>query len=119
MSVSVGSSVVLVEYRGLSGLPLSVCIGDRWVSGKDFSQVPVEEVWVVDEGLGMDGVVVHDNGARVAETSAESTSHEVDNPCISKPASHVEVLDWEFSNEEKAKEASELGARSVVSPVEV
>ena len=31
VSVSVGRSVILVEDRGLSGSPLSVGVGDRWV----------------------------------------------------------------------------------------
>ena len=100
MSVSVCRSVVLVVDRGLSSSPLSVCIGDRWVLRENLGQVPVEEVWVVGQGLSVQGVIVHHNGARVAETSAESTGHEVDDPGVGQPASHVEVLNGELSDEE-------------------
>ena len=61
-SVSVGGSVVLMEHRGLSGSPLSVCIRYRGISGKNLSQVPEEEIWVVDEGLSVKGVVIHHDG---------------------------------------------------------
>lgn len=119
VSVSVGGSVVLMVHRGLSGSPLSVCIGYRWVSWQDLCQVPVEQVWVVDQRLGVEGVIVHHDGSRVAETSSETTGHEVNGPGISQPASNVEVLDGEFSNEEETEQAAELGARSVVGPVKV
>ncbi len=119
VSVSVGGSVVLVVDGGLSGSPLSVSIGDGWVLGKDLGQVPVEQVGIVGERLGVQGVVVHHNGARVTETTAETTSHEVDDPGVGQPASHVEVLDGELSDEEKSEQAAELRARCVVGPVEV
>ncbi len=111
--------MVLVVHRGLSGSPLSVSVGLRGVSGKDLCQVPVEQVRVVDQRLGVKCVVVHHNGARVAETSAETTGHEVDDPSISQPASNVEVLDGELSNEEETQEAADLRAGSVIGPVEV
>ena len=61
--VPVGGPVVLVEHRGLSGSPLSVCIGYGWVSWQDLCQVPVEQVWVVDQRLSVEGVIVHHNGS--------------------------------------------------------
>ena len=67
----------------------------------------------------MDGMIVHDNGSSVAETSSETTGHEIDEPSVCEPASHIEVLDRKLSNEEETKETSQLSARSVVSPVEV
>ena len=119
VSVSVGCSMVLMENRGLSGSPLAVSVWNRWVLGQNLSQVPPEEIWVVNEGLGMDGMVVHDNGSSVSETSSETTGHEVDEPSVCEPASHIEVLDRKFSNEHETKDASQLSARCVVSPVEV
>lgn len=119
VSVSVGGSVVLVIDGSLSGSPLSVCIGYRWVSWQDLCQVPVEQVWVVDQRLGVEGVIVHHDGSRMAETSSESTGHEVNDPCVSQPASHIEILDGKLSNEEETKQAAELSATCVVSPVEV
>lgn len=67
----------------------------------------------------MDGMIVHDNGSSLSETSSETTRHEVDEPSVCEPASHIEVLDRKLSNEEESKEASQLSARCVVSPVEV
>ena len=55
----------------------------------------------------------------MAKTSAETTGHEVDDPGVGQPASYVEVLDGELSNEEKAEQAAELSACGVVGPVEV
>ncbi len=119
VSVSVGRSVVLMIDGGLSGPPLAVSVGHGGVLGQDLSQVPPEEVWVVDQRLGVKRVVVHHDGPRVAQTSAEAAAHEVDDPGISQPASHVEVLDWELSDEEETQGATKLGARGVVGPVEV
>ena len=82
VSVSVGGSVVLMVHRSLSGSPLSVSIGYGWVSWQNLCQVPVEQVWVVDQRLGVEGVIIHHNGSRVTETSAESTGHEVNDPGI-------------------------------------
>jgi len=70
VSVSVGCSVVLMEDRGLSGSPLSVSIRDRWVLRKNSGNGPVEQVWVVDQSLGMQSMVVHDNGSGSYKTSA-------------------------------------------------
>jgi hypothetical protein len=96
-----------------------VSIGLRGVSGKDLCQVPVEQVRVVDQRLGVKSVVVHHDGARLTETSAKTTSHEVDNPSISQPASNIEVLDGELSNEEETQEAADLRTGCVICPVEV
>lgn len=82
MSVSVGRSVVLVIDGSLSGPPLSVCIGDGRVLGQDLCQVPVEQVGVVGERLGVQRVIVHHDGAGVAETSSEPAGHEVDDPRV-------------------------------------
>lgn len=111
--------MVLMEDRGLSGFPFSVSVRQRRILGQDLCQVPIEEVWVVDQRLRVDGVIVHHDGARGAETSAETSDDEVDNPSVGDPASHVEVLDWQLSDEEQAKKASQLGAGSVVGPVEI
>lgn len=108
-----------MEDGGLSGLPLSVCIGYGWVLGENLGQVPVEEIWVVDQRLRVDSVIVHDNGARLAQTSAETTGHEVDDPGVRQPASYVEVLNGELSNEEETEQAAELSTGSVIGPVEV
>ena len=117
--VTVGCSVVLMVDGCLSSPPLSVCIGYRWVPWEDLCQVPVEQVWVVNQRLGMEGMVVHNDGAGVTETTPESTCHKVYDPCVCKPASHIEVLNGQFSDEEQSKKASELCSGSVVGPVEV
>jgi len=61
--VPVGGPVVLVEHRGLSGSPLSVSVGNGRIPGQNLSQVPVEKIWVVNQGLGMQCVVVQHDGA--------------------------------------------------------
>ena len=49
VSVPIGGSVVLMIDGSLSGSPLSMCIRDRWVPWKDLGQVPIEQIWVVDQ----------------------------------------------------------------------
>ena len=55
--------MILVEDWGLSCSPLSVGVWEGWVPWEDLGQVPVEKVWVVEEGLCVDGLIVHDNGS--------------------------------------------------------
>ena len=83
----------------LSGSPLSVSIWNRGALRKYSGQSPVEEIWIIDECFGVDWLVVHDNGSGILKTSAESLHHEKDDPCICQPASDIEVLDGEFSDE--------------------
>ena len=56
--VSVGCLMVLMEDRGLSGSPLSVSIWERWVLWKNLSNGPVKEVWIVNQGLCVEGMVI-------------------------------------------------------------
>ena len=67
----------------------------------------------------MELVVVHDERSLVSQTSAESLAYEEHQPEVRNPASDVEVLDWELSNNSKTKEASQLGSSSIISPVPV
>ena len=53
----------------------------------------------------------------MSQTSANSSRHEEYHVCISYPASHVEILNWELSNHSQAKQASDLGSCCVVGPV--
>ncbi len=85
--------MVLMEDGCLSGSPLSVGVGEGWVPGEDSGDVPVEEVWIIDQGLSVDGLIVHDNGSGELQSSAQSLHHEEDDPCVGQPASNVEVLD--------------------------
>ena len=118
-SVPVGGSVVLMVHRSLSGSPLSVGIGHRRVSGEDSCAGPVKEVGVVDQRLGVEGVVVEHDGSVGEETAAKTSDHEVDAVGISQPAPHVEVLNGQLSDDQEAKGNSHLSAGSVGSPVEV
>jgi hypothetical protein len=119
LSVPVGGSVVLMVDGGLSGSPLSVSVWERGVLGKNLSQVPEEQIWVVHQRLGVERVIVHDDRLGGLESSAETSAYEVDDPGISEPASDVEALDGEFSDHEKTEGASELSPGCVVGPVEV
>lgn len=111
--------MILMEDRSLSSSPFSVSIRKGWVLWKNLGNIPVEEVWIVSKRLGMDSVIVENQGSCVSETSTETSQDEVDAPGIGEPASHIEVLDGQFSNEEETKKASDLCSCSIVSPVKV
>lgn len=105
--------------RGLSGSPLTVSIGHWRVLGKNSADVPEEQVGVVDESLGVHGIVVHANGSLLGETTADTSDDEEDNPGVSDSASHVEILDRELTDNSETEEDSQLSATAVVGPVEV
>lgn len=111
--------MVLMVDGSLSSSPLSVSIGKRGVLGKNLGQVPEEEIWVVHQGLGVECVIVHDDGSGCLKTSAKTSANKVDDPGVSQPASDVETLDGEFSDHEQTESASQLCSRGIVSPVEV
>ena len=83
-----------------------------WENSAD---VPPEQVWVVQQGSRVELVVVENNWSLVSQTSAESLGHEDDQVEVCEPASDVEVLDWELSNDGQTKETSELSSGGVVS----
>lgn len=118
-SVSVHVLVVLMVHGVLSGSPLSVGIGHGRVGGQNPAQVPVEKVGVVSQGLRVLGVVVQHDGSGVTETSTDTTEDEEDDPTVSQPASSVEALDGELTNEPETDGTSELGTGGVVGPVEI
>lgn len=111
--------MVLMVDGSLSGSPLSVGVREGWVLGQDSCHIPEEQVWVVDQSLGVNTVVVHHNRSVVLETSTETSYNEVDDPTVSQPGSNVEILNGELSDEEESEQASKLSSASVVSPVEV
>ena len=95
--------MILMEDWGLSSSPLSVCIWKRWVLWENLSDVPEEEIWVVDQCLGVEGVVIEeDRSSSAHNTSSQSLGHEVYDVEVSNPASDVEVLDWKLSDSEKS-----------------
>jgi len=119
VAVSVHILVVLMVHWGLTSLPLAVCIRHRRVLGQDTSNGPVEQFRVVDEGLGVEGMVVKDEGTVVTETATDTTDDEVADPTVCEPATNVEVLDGQLTDDGKAEEDTNLSAGGVVSPVEV
>jgi len=74
--------MVLVIDGGLSCPPFSVSIWDRRVLRKDPGNVPEEQVWIVDQCLGLHCIVVHDNRSCELEPSSQSSYHKVDKPGI-------------------------------------
>ena len=118
-SVPVGVLVVLMVDWVLASLPLTVSIRNGRVSWQDTSQVPVEQVRVVSQGLHVDGVVVHHDWTVVGETTGESTNDKPANVEVSDPASDVEVLDGEFTDDSETESNSQLSAGGVVSVIEV
>ena len=119
LSVSVASLVILMEHGVLPGSPLSVSIGDGRVSGEDTGKIPPVQVGVVKESTGVETLVVAHHWSLISEATADSLGPEEDNPAVDEPASGVEVLDWELSDDQEAEEAADLGAGGVASPVVV
>ena len=103
----------------LASSPLAVRIGHGWVLGQHTADRPVEQVWVVDKSLGVEGVIVQHDGAVRAQTATDTPNDEVANPAIGKPASDVEVLDGQFTDDGEAKDYAQLRSGCVVCPVEV
>ena len=118
-SVSVHVLVVLMVDGSLSSSPLSVSIRNWRVLGQHTTDVPPEQVRVVDEGLGMHGVVVKDDGSLHSEPTTKSSNDKEDGPNVGKSASHMEILDGELTDNSETKEDSQLSATTVVGPVEV
>lgn len=108
-----------MEHGVLACSPLSVRIGHWGVLRKDAGHIPVEQVWVVSKSLGVEGVIVHNQGSVVSETATESSDNEPHAPHVSKAASSVEVFNWQFTDDSETEGNTDLGAGSVVSPVEV
>jgi len=118
-SVPVHVLVVLMIDRSLSGSPLSVSIGNGRVLGKNTSDCPVEQIWVVHKRLGVERMVVENNRAVVTETTANTSDDEIADPAISEPAADIEVLNRELANDSQTKKYANLSASGVVSPVKV
>ena len=119
VSVSVHILVVLMVDWHLACHPLTVGIWHWWVLWKHTGHGPVQEIWMVDEGLGVEGMVPEDGWSVVSETTAGSTDDVVDNPAVSESATSVEVFDWQLTDGKESKTNSELGSCCVVSMVEV
>ena len=92
-SVPVDILVVLVIDWGLAGSPLAVRIGHGRVLGENTADGPPEEVRVIHQRLGVEGVIVEDQGTVVPETTSNASNDEVATIKVSDPAPHVEVLD--------------------------
>ena len=118
-SVSVHVLVVLMVDRGLSSSPFAVCIGNWRVLRQDAADVPEEKIGVVDKGLGMHCVVVQANGSLLGKSTAQSPDNEEDTPGVCNSASHMEILDWQLTDDSKTEQHSQLSATAVVGPVEV
>ena len=119
MAVTIHVLVILVIDWSLASSPLTVRIGHGWVLGKNAADRPVEQIWVVHQSLGVEGMIVQDNGSIAAETAADTPNDEVADPAISQPASHVEVFDGELANDGESEEDTKLCPGGVVRPVEV
>ena len=64
-------------------------------------------------------MIVHNNRSVALQTTAKTSYNEVNNPSVGDPATHVEILDWQFTNDSQTQEASNLSAGSIVSPIEI
>lgn len=119
VSVSVHVLVVLMVDWSLASSPLAVRIGHRWVLGQHAAYRPVEQVWVIDQCLGVERMIVEHQGAISAETTADTPNNEVHDPAVGKQAPRVEVLDGQFTNDGETENDTNLGPGRIVCPVEV
>ena len=117
--VAVHILVVLVIDWSLSCAPLAVGIRHRWVARQHTRNRPVEQVRVVDECLGIECMVIEDNGSVVLETTANAPDDKPHDPAVSEPATHGEALDRQLTDEQKTEEHAKLSPRCVVCPVEI
>lgn len=88
-----------VENWVLACPPLAMCIRNRRVLWKNSGNVPVEQIWVVSKCFCVKGMIVHNNRSVALQTTAETSYNEVNNPSVGDPATHVEILDWQFTND--------------------
>ena len=100
-SVSVTGLVVLMEYWSLSSSPFLVVIWNWRVSWQHSSQIPPEQVWVVQQCSRIEFLIVEYNWSSESKTSSESLGDEIVDVEIGQPASNIEVLNWELSNNSK------------------
>ena len=119
VSVSVHVLVVLVIDWVLSSSPLAVRIGHRWVLGQHAADGPVEQIWVVDQSLGVEGVIVEHDWAISFETTTDTPNNEVADPAVGQEAPRVEVLDWQLANHGESEKHTDLSPRRIVCPIEV
>ena len=73
MAVTIHILVILVIDWSLASSPLAVRIGHRRVLWEDTSDSPVEEVRMVDQSLGVEGVIVEDQRLVVPETASDTS----------------------------------------------
>ena len=111
--------MVLMEDWRLSSAPLAVGIWNWWVARQHTANVPPEEVWIVEESTLVEPMVVEHDWSLESQTSTNATGHEEDHVSVGDPASHVEVLDGQLSNDCKAQQASNLSSGGIVGPVVV
>ena len=119
VTVPVDVLVVLVVDWRLPGAPLAVRIRSRRVLGENARDGPVEEVRIVDEGLGIESVIIEDNGPVGTEAAADAPHNEPADPSVGKPATHIEVFDGQLADDGEAEEDTKLRTSRVVSPVEI
>lgn len=110
MAVPVHILVILVIDGSLASSPLSVRIGHGRVLGEDAARRPVEQVWVVHQSLGVERVVIENDGSVGAETTANTPNDEIADPAISQPASRIETLDGELTDDGETQKDAKLGS---------
>ena len=111
--------MVLMEHWVLSISPLSMGIWHWWVLGQDSSEVHPEQVWVVQQGSHHVLVVVESDWSFVSQSSAGSSGQEEKHVTIHNTTSHVETLDWQFSDQSDGETASELSSGCYISPIPI
>ena len=105
--------ILMIDWS-LSHFPLEMHVWDWWVLWQESHQVEIEEVWVVQEDLGLMWLLVEEQRSGWEETSANTSNEEEGVVHIEDNSSGVEALDWELSNSHKTEDESSLGSVEVV-----
>ena len=119
VAVSVHILVVLMVDRSLTSSPLSVSIGNRRVLGENTAASPPEKIWVINQGLGVETMVVQDEWSSEGKTTADTSDDEEADIEVCNPASNSETLDGKLTDDSKSEDDTSLSSGGVVGPVEV
>jgi hypothetical protein len=90
--------MVLVVDGLLEQSPLKMGFPNRRVLGNDAREIPIEEVWVVEQRLDMDVVIVVNDRASLEETSSDASANEVLDVEVGDESSGIEALNRKLTD---------------------
>jgi len=73
---------------------------------------------MVNQSLGVPGVIVEHQGSVASETASSTSDDVVHNPEVGESGTSIEVLDWELSDGEESKDDTALSSSGVAGEIE-